>query len=430
MHAVLFAPKGGETSVIEGPRSCIVAALAAAVLLASAPARAQQSCAALPNPIIVAGTGDFDAMLRQFGVKLSAESAPATIIMPVSGSLATSCAGIASVLSPTDLGDQVGRYYTTDGSSITTATCVFGAGQMPHVAISDVFYESCANVPQPKPADVVDTTGPAQEIVFAVPKANTTITYLTYQEAGALYGCGASTALPIAGFFSDPTVVFCRDPPDAGSQIVVAKTIGLPDSVMIPPNCTSYRNEATVASKLVVMPPTPPATMNDYDPPRTAIGFLAGANYGRNRSKVNALAFQSPGQTRAYYADSRAALADSANVRDGHYPLWNYVHLVAKATGGNLGVEASSLIAWINGTKTSPNVDFVAIEANAWLVPQCAMKVRRSSDGGLLSPFSPPQTCNCEYEAVASRTIPVSCTPCASASACPVGLACRQGFCE
>ena len=226
------------------------------------------------------------------------------------------------------------------------------------------------------------------------------------------------------------SAVFCRDPSDAESQIIVARSIGLPESVMTPPNCTAFRNEATVASKMVVVPPTPPATIDDYDPPRTAIGFLGAVNYGRNRSSLNALAFQAPGQTRAYYADSRPALADSANVRDGHYPIWSYVHLIAKTSGGSVGPQASDLGAWINGTKTSPSVDVVAIEAKSWLIPQCAMKVQRSSDGGPLRRYSPSTTCNCQFEAVASRTLPASCVPCTSASACPAGVVCRHGFCE
>ncbi len=411
-------------------RQWVVIVAVAGPFFVTARAGAQQACNTLPNPIIVAGSGDFEPMLTAFSAKLAAESPASTLITAASSSLATSCGGIAAVMASTDLGDQVGRYHLQGGSSITTNTCVFAAGQTPHVAISDVFYETCATLPQPKPPDVVDTVGPVQEIVFAVPKANTTVTYLTREEVGAMYGCGVSTARPVAGFFSDRAAVFCRDPSDAESQIIVARSIGLRESAMSPPNCSAFRNEATIASKMVLVPPTPPATTNDYDPPRTAVGFLGAVNYGRNRASLNALAFQAPGQTRAFYADSRAALADSANVRDGHYPLWSYVHLIAKTSGGNLATQASELIAWINGTKTSPNIDFVAIEAKAWLIPQCAMKVQRSSDGGLLSRYSPSTTCNCQFEAVASRAIPAPCLPCASASACPPGVACRQGFCE
>ena len=44
------------------------------------------------------------------------------------------------------------------------------------------------------------------------------------------------------------------------------------------------------------------------------------------------------------------------------------------------------------------------------------MKVKRSSDGGLLGPYAPATTCNCEYEAVATQTSPAACTACASSS--------------
>ena len=137
-------------------RSCVVIVAVAGTFLMTARAGAQQSCSALPNPIIVVGSGDFEPMLTELGAKLADESPPATLITAASSSLATSCGGIAGVIGSTDLGDQVGRYHVQSGSAITTNTCIFAAGQTPHVAISDVFYETCAALPQPKPADVVE----------------------------------------------------------------------------------------------------------------------------------------------------------------------------------------------------------------------------------------------------------------------------------
>ena len=408
----------------------LAGAATAAVLMVAAPAEAQQSCSALPNPTVVVGSNDFEPLLRQFAVRLSAESPPTTVVVPTSASLATSCAGVASVVDGADLAGLVGRYYTQSGSMITSNTCTFASGQTAQVAISDLFYESCATVAQPKPADIVDALGPAQEIVFAVPKANTTVQSLTYNEVATIYGCGVSMAAPVAGFFSDPTAVFCRDPPESGSQIAVARSIGLPESVMIPPKCTAFRNESTLASKLVPNISMPPIPASDYVPPLTAIGFVSAVNLGPNRSSINTVAFQAQGQMLAYRADSRPELADRANVRDGHYPIWGYVHLIAKTSGGGIATQAADLIGWINGTKTSRNIDPVAIEANLSLIPQCAMRVKRSSDGGLLSPYSPPTTCNCEYEAVATQTSPAACTACTSSSMCAGSSTCRHGFCE
>jgi hypothetical protein len=408
----------------------LAAAAGAIVLGGAAPAQAQQPCSALANPTIVVGSNDFAPLLKLLAVKLATESSPATIIVPIDGSLSTSCAGVASVVAGADLGGKVARYYTQTGDGIASNTCTLSPGQTAHVAISDVFYESCSTAPQPKPAEVVDALGPAQEVVFAVPKANTSIQYLTSDEAATIYGCGVSAAAPVANVFSDPSGVFCRDPPDSGAQLAIARSIGLPASMMIPPNCVAYRNEATVATQLIARISNPPDMTIDYTPSKGAIGFLSAVNFDPNRSVVNALAFQAHGQTLAFLPDSGPDTRDRANVRDGHYPIWSYVHLIAKMSGGALSPQASDLIGWITLAKTSPKTDPISIEAQASLIPQCAMKVQRATDGGLLRPYSPPWTCNCEYEAAVTQVLPPKCTFCTSSSMCSGGLTCRQGFCE
>jgi hypothetical protein len=405
------------------------AATVATVQVAGARALAQQSCGALPNPIVVTGSTMFEPTLRELAVKLAAEPTPATIVINANGVHATSCAGIANIVARTDFSGGVGRYYTRNGTTVTSNTCVFAAGQTAHVAISDVFYETCAGMPQPKPADIADILGPVHAAVFVVPKANTAVQYLSDREAQTLFGCGASSAQPVAGFFSNPMAVFCRDPA-AGTQIVVARNIGLQESVMVQPRCLWSANDGTLLKRLIPVGPPEAGQPPVYEPPAGAIGFTSAAELDRNRAAVNPLAFQAAGQTLAFYPDSSPAVADRRNVRDGHYPIWGYVHLVAKTNGGSLGPQASELVGWINGTKTSTKIDHVALEAGAGFIPQCAMKVQRSSDGGLLSPYAPADRCNCGFEAAITRTISVGCTPCASDSACACGLRCRHGFCE
>ena len=75
-------------------------------------------------------------------------------------------------------------------------------------------------------------------------------------------------------------------------------------------------------------------------------------------------------------------------------------------------------------------IDGDGLTAAAGLIPQCAMKVKRASDGGLISPYSPPDACSCAADASLTRSIPAGCTPCTSNSACPCGLSCRHGFCD
>ena len=42
--------------------------------------RAQTMCSALPNPIVVTGSADFEPVLAEFAVRLAAESPPITIV--------------------------------------------------------------------------------------------------------------------------------------------------------------------------------------------------------------------------------------------------------------------------------------------------------------------------------------------------------------
>ena len=52
-------------------------------------------------------------------------------------------------------------------------------------------------------------------------------------------------------------------------------------------------------------------------------------------------------------------------MRDGHYAIWGYEHFIAPTTGGTRAQQAADFIGYINGTKTEPSFDSVAIEGGA-----------------------------------------------------------------
>ena len=398
---------------------------AAATWSSAAPAIAQTMCSALPNPIVVTGSGDFEPVLAEFAVRLAAESPVTTIVTVALGAQVKPCAGIRSVVEATDFGGQPGRYYSRSGTTVVSNACTFSSGQTADVAISEVFYETCTNVPQPRPADIADLTGPVQPVLFVGSKANTG-EYLSYQEARSLYGCGVSSARPVAGRYSDPTWVFCRDPA-AGTQMTIAKSLALADSALA---CRFFNSDAKMIVDLAVRddPATPGVV--DYMPPPGAIGFSSAGAFDRQRESLNQIAFQALGQSKAFYADSSTVIADRRNVRDGHYAVWGYTHFVTKTSGGNPSARVSELVARINGTKTSAGLDGFGLALNAGLIPQCAMKVKRSADGGLLSPYAPSKACHCAFEAHSAQIIPPGCVPCASPSVCTGGLTCEHGFCD
>jgi ABC-type phosphate transport system substrate-binding protein len=402
---------------------------AAALLLASA-AHAQTTqvmcndTTMIQNPIILTGSTAFEATVKQFAAKLLAATTATSIIYQLPGS----CSGVANFSAPLT---GTAHYYTLDTTktpaAVVSNNCTFGTGQMADVAISDVFYDSCTNVPQPIPATLKDFPGPVQAMLFVVPKANTTAQYLTAPEAAALYGCGAGAQ--IAGF-TEATGIYCRDP-NSGTQITIAKNIQVPASAIIPPLCVSGSGTGGVISGVEM-----------YSNPQASIGFISadafdavGATAAATpRTQLSELAFQWYGQTKAYYADSDPSAFDRRNVRDGHYAIWGYEHMLAAVDGSGAitNPKAANFIGWINGTKVDASFDPVVLEAGAGTIPTCAMKVQRYTDGGPLAYYTPADPCGCAFEAAVTKMTPTGCDACTGtgASTCTGGKSCHHGFCE
>src|SRR5262249_15655855 len=67
--------------------------------------------------------------------------------------------------------------------------------------------------------------------------------------------------------------------------------------------------------------------------PEAAIGILSIDFYDKNRGNLKALYLKSFQESAAYLPDSSPTVFDKLNVRDGHYPLWGYVHFVVPLDG-------------------------------------------------------------------------------------------------
>lgn len=400
---------------------------AAALLLVSA-AHAQTTTVMcndttkIPNPIILTGSSAFEPTVKAFAATLLAETTPTSIIYQVPGS----CSGVANFSAA--LTGTAHYYYldtTTTPATFKQDSCTFGTGQMADVAISDVFYSSCANVPQPIPATMKDIPGPVQAMLFVVPKANTTTQYLTAAEAADIYGCGPTAG--IAGF-DQLGGIWCRDM-NSGTQITVAKNIGISASF---PMCTGSTNGTTGVIQGVAT----------YATPDKAIGFIGADAYdapasgttAAPRTLLSSLAFAAYGQSKAYFADSDAASFDRKNVRDGHYTIWGYEHLIVNVdtSGAITNPKAANFVGWILGTKVDPSFDAVTLEATAGTIPICAMKVKRTDDGGPQDYYTDPDPCGCAFEAAVTKTTPAGCAACTGTgtSTCTGGKSCHHGYCE
>jgi hypothetical protein len=161
-----------------------------------------------------------------------------------------------------------------------------------------------------------------------------------------------------------------------------------------------------------------------------AIGILGAEVYDAQRTTLNSLAFRAKDQYAAYYPDSTSTSRDKQNVRDGHYTVWSpTVWMDTTSNGTPVNANTRYITEMIAGKTVAPapNFDMIKIISDVGLVPDCAMRVKRSFEGGPLSLYMPTESCTCEYESLVAP--PSSCATCDSNNPCASGV-CRHGFCE
>src|SRR5262249_37704495 len=143
-----------------------------------------------------------------------------------------------------------------------------------------------------------------------------------------------------------------------------------------------------------------------------------------------ALAFRAFNQKKAYWPDSSLTSRDRKNVRDGHYKIWGYVHMLATAAGGVASnAKAKFIIDLLQQKSTFTSFDTQDAITDAHLTPVCAMHVTHDIEGGDQKAFSADKPCDCSFEARATGVAtPPGCTAC-PAGTCATGV-CRKGFCE
>jgi hypothetical protein len=160
-----------------------------------------------------------------------------------------------------------------------------------------------------------------------------------------------------------------------------------------------------------------------------AIGILGAEVYDANRATMKALAYRAKGQYAAYYPDSSSSSRDKKNVRDGHYTVWSptiWMDTVDAGTGAPARPDARYVIDLVAGKTVTPAPSFGMIDviAAVGLVPDCAMKVNRTFEGGPLALYRPAESCTCKYESLVDTSSCATCT-----ASCATGT-CRNGFCE
>ncbi len=325
------------------------------------------------TPVVVTG-GDVP-LLTALAIQLALDSTPIRLIQQPQ----RSCTAIQLLNDKATIADTVDTvYYDKDGK---TTLCKLSPTTV-DVAFSDSFATTCGIAIK---SDVGDFFGPISPQVFVVPTASTQKA-ISAEAAYVAFGVYNGAASP----WIDKKFFFVRDE-TSGTQQVISSIIGVPANAW-------WGSKAQGSSKII-----PGMIAVDGGDQEKAIGTLPSENaqpalapyFTRNALRI--LAFQSKGQIAAFWPDSTVDKSDKANVRDGHYDLWGPLHLFAHVDGaGKASVTSGPVVDRFSGSSLTKQV-LDAVSDN-FLVPKCAMRVRRTTEGGPISAYTPDQSCGCYYD--------------------------------
>jgi hypothetical protein len=348
-----------------------------------------------------------------------------------------SCVGVDAIVNATPM--QTGAApapassatYWDSASSAGKACDVPAPGVIADIGVSDVFAQTCPGLELSNldSQQVRDAHGPIQTMGFAVP-ANSTLTEISARAAYLVFGLGNDGGVlgpdRVSPIWNDERYIFQRSA-TSGTQALLAAAIGVPSASF---RGKPHKSSDEVASDLLSAGATQ-TTANQ------AIGILAADYIDTQslRAQIRVLAYQDTHQACAMYPDSTAGARDKQNVRDGHYPLWGPLHLLYKVNSSGAPTNAAvrqqiqDIVGYLTGSKALPNgVRLIDVYAQSGLIPECAMHVSRSNDGGNLVPFAPVNPCSCLYDAVATGA--TDCTPCSLRGDCKTDETCSFGYCE
>lgn len=394
-------------------RASIVLAASLSMVTGAHSARAID-CSTLPNPVYIQ-TGDTqEPLMKSLGQKLrESQVNPMTIIYKPSGS----CTNIDAMYKGTPLSTNpqyipsVAEDPTWDPSKPTPQCTIDPNGVPLDLAVSALFVSACD--PSTPPAGIALFQGPVQPYLFIVPKASSQVA-ITAEEAYFVFGFGTAGKVEP---WTDESLFFIRTPTKS-TLLTTAAAIGVPGAKW---KGVMYDKSSEVLNGVATSPS-----------PEKTIGILGAEIYDATRDKVKTLAFQAYKQKHAYYPDSTSTSFDKRNVRDGHYTIWSPTVYLAHvdAQGVPTNARVRYLVDMILSKTVTPTPDFDPLEVviSKGLVPDCAMKVTRSFEGGDLSLYTPAEPCGCFFESQVGKP-GGECKTCAGDGECSGGK-CRHGYCE
>jgi hypothetical protein len=274
--------------------------------------------------------------------------------------------------------------------------------------VSDVFPTTC--LPQLRqngglPNNLHDFFGPVQTMVLAVPTGSTQ-TSISADAAYMVWGFGnGSGVLP----WTNEGYLLQRSG-SSGTQSMVAAAISVDPFAWH--GVMHKANQDVLADMLAAAANPDPSVQG------ATMGVLGADFVEDNRAQITVLAYQDRGQTCGYYPDSTPTAHDKQNVRDGHYPIWGPSHFIAAVNGSGQPSNATvkQFIDALSGTTAVPGLNLLQAYQQRHVIPQCAMRVTRSSDGEDYQPYAAPDSCSCYYDFLTGgRT---DCVPCKNSGDC------------
>ncbi len=367
-------------------------------------------CSALPNPVYISGSSAVKPVLAGLSQTVKATT---TLVYFSNGS----CTGVQAILGTKQTATTTAVWWDTPTAANPTGetNCTTTSAQAVDVGVSDVFATTCPGVTQDMvtAANIGDfDTFFAQVMEFVVPVGSDQ-TSISAEAAYLTFGFGDQSDTT----WNNPALFAVRNN-TSGTQAMLGKAIKLDASIWKGVNAGSSGGVVTAIG-------TPAG-----DPKKT-IGILSSGEADPNSATIKKLAFQGYGQTCAFWADSGASQKDKIYVRDGHYPVWGPLHVLAtvNSAGTPTDLKAKALI----DVFAAQDKSVVDVEIDANVVPLCAMNVSRTSEVGPLMSVQPTGACGCYFDSKrktggASAT---DCKVCTSNADC-TGSAkkCNYGYCE
>ncbi|MFT3925645.1 MAG: hypothetical protein QM778_24100 [Myxococcales bacterium] len=373
------------------------------------------ACGDLPNPIYLQVGDTQEPLLKNLGRALANSAVqPMTLVYVTSGS----CTNIEAIYADTKITKN--PFYVPSSTANAgwtpkdpSPTCTIpDGGHAIDVANSALFVSACN--PAIPPAGIKLFQGPVQGYSFVVPEASLQKS-ITAEQGYFVFGFGNGG---MAEPWTDEAFMYIR-------TVTKSTLLSMAAAISVPAD--KWRGQRFDKSSEVLSALT--ASTN----PEKSIGILGVELYDQHRDQVNVLAYRAYGQRYAYYPDSSATSFDKRNVRDGHYVPWSPTVWLTKVdtAGAPVDPRAKYLIDSILGLHTEPAADFEALDivTDVGLVPDCAMRVTRSVEGGELSLYEPAEPCGCHYESRVTKATPAGCVPCDAQTPCASGV-CRHDFCE